>query len=82
MNYRLIIGGIVLIAVIVFGFWFWGEFAYNQQELASIPVTETDNNQESATQTSQPEDSASLQTELDSINIDNLDSEKLDVSGL
>lgn len=79
MNMKFLIIGVVLIAAVTFGFWFWDQLVYNQNELAQTPLSE---NQGGTDQAVKSEDSASLETELDSINVEGLDSEQLDLSGL
>jgi cytoskeletal protein RodZ len=91
MNYKLLIGGIVLIAAIVLGVWFWGQLSFNQQELASMPISEeSQQDEESSTSadsevevSSDPSQAANdLESELSDLDLEDLDSEELDLSGL
>jgi hypothetical protein len=82
---KLIIFGAVLVAAVIFGFWFWGEFTYNQDQLAS-PAADT------ADQTPLPPpspnldaaDVTSIEAELNAVDLNELDAEasEMDLSGL
>lgn len=83
MHTKLIIFGAILIIAVVLGFWFWGEFIYNQDELSNPPL-EQSLNQAPSSPASASNDSASIESELDAINLDELDAEaaEMDLSGL
>lgn len=76
---KLVIIGIVLIAAVTFGFWFWGQLSYNQNELANLPVGDS-----SVPQPASEVDAASLEAELNDFDLEGLDAEasEMDLSGL
>lgn len=38
MHYKLIVFGVVLVAVVVFGALFWDNFSFNQREISNTPL--------------------------------------------
>ncbi|OGE81299.1 MAG: hypothetical protein A3H72_00500 [Candidatus Doudnabacteria bacterium RIFCSPLOWO2_02_FULL_48_8] len=89
MNYKLIIGAVVLAGVIVLGIWFWTELNYNREELSNLPVSAQDNSQapvsdnEAAPQPVSGQESAvELEGELNGLDLSGLDAEEFDLSGL
>lgn len=85
MNYKLVILGIVLVAAVIFAFWFWGQFTFNQDELSNLPVDTGSQNTEPnipASQAPSAESAGSLEAELNTMDLEGLDSEELDLTGL
>jgi Tfp pilus assembly protein PilO len=79
MHTKLLIIGVVLIAAVVFGFWFWGQFIDNQKALSDIPAQNTQSQSSSSKKASDP---ASLENDLNNTDLTGLDAEEMDLSGL
>lgn len=85
MHYKLIILGVALIGFVIFGFIFWDDLKFNQQEISNMalppdPILEINNDRASSTMPDQDPNSAPLNSnnDLDSIDSD-LDSTNLEI---
>ena len=82
MNFKIVIIGIVLITAVLFGFWFWGEFRYNQNELSNMPLDVSSPDTQSDTQAPAVESASGLESELGTVDVEGLDAEEFDLTGL
>ncbi len=67
-HHKLILFGVVLVGVVIFGFLFWDDLKFNQQELANTPVnvtTESDLSMPASDDSVQAEPTASMSSSDD-----------------
>ncbi|MDP4000809.1 MAG: hypothetical protein Q8P83_01045 [bacterium] len=86
MNTKLFVIGLIVIAAIIFAVIFANQFAFNQTEIANMPVDVTTNNGDEAVDIDEevdlaPETTEGLPTSTDSNSLES-DLDNLDLSGL
>jgi hypothetical protein len=75
MTTRLVTAGAILVFAIIFSFIFWNQFTSNQRQLAGNPGQSTNNATVSQTPTPANDSAASIESDLNSIDINGIDSD-------
>lgn len=75
MHHKLIVFGLILVAVVVFGTLFWENFSATQQEIANTPMGMTPYQSSNTSGMSSSDDLDSIEADLNTTDVNGIDSD-------